>query len=496
MDLRARVIRGSIWNSASNICAQALNFIVTIVLARLLVPEDFGIIAISGVVVGVITLFQDLGMGSAIIQKKDISEDYLATSFLVSFLTGVGIAVLVVAISPLIASFYEKQILKPVIMVSSIGFVLSPLMSIHNSILTKNLEFKKIGVLNILTQFLSGGTSIVMALTGFGIWSLVLGKLLAQSVMIPLYWRTAKWTPRFRFRRRCFDDLFSFSSGLLGFNILNYFSRNGDNLIVGKYLGATTLGYYSIAYNLMLKPLQLISWSVGRVLFPTFSSIQDDNDRLRGGYTKVVRMISLVTFPMMAGLLVVAREFVMTFYGARWEPVVVPLQLLCMVGALQSVSSTGGAVMLSKGRSDVIFKLGLLEAVLMLSAFLIGIRWGLTGLIVAYMAASVPAFWVGQHCVNRLVDLKMKVFFHSLLPAAVCSVGMGAALIGAKRLVLGAFHVSPPVALAILIPSGIVIYMVTVTKYFFSEELYYIRDGIKESLGMNNCVANKKEILL
>jgi O-antigen/teichoic acid export membrane protein len=490
--LKKQVMSGSFWSAASNISVQAVHFVVLIVLARLLVPEDFGIVAISGVVVGIITLFQDLGMGSAIIQKKRIDEGHLATSFLVSFVTGVAIALSIVAVSPFIASFYGKSILKPIIMVSSIGFVLSPLMSIHHSILTKNLEFKKIGILGVLNQVLSGGTSVALALASFGVWSLVLGKLVAQVILIPIYWKTAKWTPKFRFRKSSFQELFSFSSSLLGFNILNYFSRNFDNLIVGKYLGAATLGYYSVAYNLMLKPLQLISWSVGRVLFPTFSSIQDEKERVRTAYTKVVRTISLVTFPMMTGLMIVAREFVLTFYGGRWEPVIFPLQLLCIVGALQSIGTTGGTIILSQGRSDLILKIGLFTTAATLSAFFIGVRWGLIGLIIAYIAVSVPALFIGQYFANRLIDLKMGVFFRSLFPAIVCSACMAVVLSGVKYLGLNEVHTNHLVTLAILVPGGMIVYFALLSKYFPSEEMRDFYSGIASKVKVNSYTAKKK----
>jgi PST family polysaccharide transporter len=456
------------------VSAQAVNFVVIIILARLLFPEDFGIIAISNVIVGTITLFQDLGMGSAIIQKKRIDEDYLGTSFLVSFVAGVALALVIVALSPFIASYYDNRILKYVIMVSSIGFVLGPLTSIHNSILTKNLEFKKLGTLNVVNQVLSGGTSILLALTGFGLWSLVLGKLASQVGMIPVYWKTAKWTPKFRFRKSCFQELFAFSANLLGFNILNYFARNSDNLIVGKYLGTITLGYYSIAYNLMLKPLQLISWSVGRVMFPSFSSIQDEKVRVRDVYTKVVRSISLVTFPMMAGLMIVAREFILIFYGAKWEPAVLPLQLLCFVGAFQSIGTTSGWIILSQGKSDLLLKLGIFKVAVSLFAFFVGVQWGLLGLIIGYMLATIAASFCGHHYANRLVDLKMRTFFRSLFPAIICSTVMATLLLGIKYIVLGTTSPNKLVVLLLLIPTGMIVYIAVLKIYFPSEELFVI----------------------
>jgi O-antigen/teichoic acid export membrane protein len=245
----------------------------------------------------------------------------------------------------------------------------------------------------------------------------------------------------------------------------------------------------------MLKPLQLISWSVGRVLFPTFSRIQDEKGRVQAAYTKIVRAISLVTFPMMTGLMIVAREFILTFYGAKWEPAVLPLQLLCIVGALQSISTTSGVIILSQGRSGLMFKLGLFEAVVMLSAFLIGVRWGLTGLIVGYMAASVPVLFIGQYFANRLIDLDMKEFFEALLPAFFCSACMAAVLGGIKYLGLNAIHISNLLVLIILVPGGMMIYFTLISKWFPSEEIREIYSSVISIFKGNHLVTKNREVI-
>lgn len=420
--VKNNIIKGSFWTLVSNIGTHAITFLVTAVLARLLTPSDFGIVAISAFFTGIISLFQDLGMGAAIIQRQNIDDDYLSTSFLASFLAGVALAGLVALASPFIAGFYGEQVLKPLLLVSSLGFILSPFTSIHLSILTKRLEFRKITTINVATQASSGAISIAFALAGYGVWALVLGRIITLPLMAPFVWKMAGWVPRPALVRKCFNDLFGYSWNLLAFNFLNYFARNLDNLIIGKVLGPQTLGYYSVSYNLMLKPLQLVSWSFGKVLFPVFSSMQDDRTRTREIYLKVLRTISLITFPMMTGLAMVAEEFVLAVYGEQWRPAILPLRLLCLVGAVQSIGTTGGVIFNSHGRPDLTLKLGVVGTALCITAFIAGIKiWGLLGLIIGYITVTIPLFFIGQFFANRLIGIDMAKVLRALAPAALCS---------------------------------------------------------------------------
>lgn len=463
-DLKHKLIHGSAWTLLANVSAQAITFLVTVVLARLLTPGDFGIVAISAVFTGIITLFQDVGMGAALIQRKDIDEDYLSTSFSVSVIAGVILAVLLAAASPFIASFYNEAVLRDILLVSSIGFLLSPFTSIHTSILAKQLEFKKVAFITLGTQAASGAISVALALFGYGVWSMVLGKILSQPLLIPVVWAMVKWRPKPKLVMKCFRDLFGFSSNLLGFNLMNFFARNLDNLIIGKYLGAQMLGYYSVAYNLMLKPLQLISWSIGKVLFPVFSSIQEDKEQTRAMYLKIIRSISLLTFPMMTGLFMVAEEFMLTVYGETWRPAILPLKLLCIVGAVQSIGTTGGVIFNSQGRSDLTLKIGFVSASLIIACFIIGIEWGLLGIIIAYIAAMVPVFFLGQIFVNRLIGLDMVTFFAALAPAALCSALMVAVLIVVRSFNMVSLGLDVASVLVFLVIIGAASYVIFAAK--------------------------------
>jgi PST family polysaccharide transporter len=479
------VIEGTSWNVASQISVQVLAIGVTIVLARLLNPEDFGVVAIANVFFGFAYLFADLGMGMAVIQRSQVDDEYLSTAFWASVIAGLGIAIIYSAAAPAISWFYDKDILRSIVLLSSAGFILGSLTSVHTSMLRKRLEFDKIALIGITSKVISGISSIGIALLGFGIWSLVLGGLIAQVLMIPFVWYLVRWTPRLAFSKRCFKDMFGFSSNLLAFNFFNYFARNFDNLLVGKVLGAQTLGYYSLAYNVMLKPLTYISWSIGTVLFPVLSSIQTDKERVRLAYLRVVRSISLITFPMMTGLMIVSREFVLALYGPKWEPVVLPLQLLCAVGAMQSIGTTVGTVFNSQGRSDLQLKWGVFASCIYIIAFLIGVQWGLIGLIVLYVAVGVPLWPLSHVVANKLIDLDMKTFSRAMVPAATASVFMAMALLSLKYIGRHVLELNIYSALAALVTLGIILYGVFLQLFFKVPEIDEVKKFLRRKITAN-----------
>ena len=479
MELRTKVITGASWTVFYQVTNQVLSIGVMIVLARLLNPEDFGTVALSDVFVVFAYLFADLGMGPAIIQRKEIDDSYLSTSFWVSLITGFGLTLLLCAASPFVASFYNRGILKSIIIVSSTTFIFGAFTSVHRTILTRKLEFNKIAYINITSRVISAMASVGIAFLGLGVWSLVLGAIISQILVTPLIWHLEKWRPRLLFSKKCFMDMFGFSSYLLAFNFFNYFFRNSDSLIIGRVLGVEILGYYSLAYGLMLKPLQYVSWSVGNVLFPAFSRLQEDIERVRLAYIRVVRSISLLTFPMMLGLIVVSREFVLTFYGAKWAPVVIPLQLLSIIGAIQSIGTTVGILFNSQGKSDLQLKWGVFASTTYVAAFFIGIHWGLIGLILMYMGVCFIIWPVSHYISNQIIGLDMKTFFRSMFPATTASISMFTTLILLKYIFLRTLHLESYFLLMVLVPVGVVLYATFLQIFFKVPEVEELKNFLR-----------------
>lgn len=421
-----QIVTGAGWNFIGQTARQVISLATMIILARLLSPDDFGLVAMTYVVSSFAYMFSTMGMGSAIIQRKEINDEYLSTAFWVSVVSGVIVTVFMICSGPIVAIFFRKSEITCIVAVLSLSFVFGGISVTHRSILTRRMAFKSIAYVEISGTCLGSLVAIFAAMNGMGYWSLVFQELVSVIVKVPLFWFAGdRWRPQLLFSRACFKELFGFSSYILLGNFVNYFNRNGDNIIIGRFLGAIQLGYYDRAYALMLKPLQYISYSVGRALFPALSNIQNDKEQVREIYLKMVKTISLITFPMMVGLSIIARDVILLVYGPKWEPVIPVFAVLCYVGLFQSIGTTVGDIYYSQGRSALAFKMTCIVSPFIWLAFWIGSFWGIQGVAFCYAGTSM-AWWIISHAVaNSLIDLKMVDFLLSLWPATVKSVAMG-----------------------------------------------------------------------
>lgn len=429
MSLTERTASNILWRGGSVSLSTALNFLVMAVLANLLAPADFGLRGILLVVMGFLTLLGDLGLGAALVHEETITRRQFSTIFYLNLLTGVVLSAGLFAGAGFVAAFFEEPRLAPLLRVMSLAFFLSSIGPAFVSILQKELAFKKRFVVDLAEAVCAGASAIVFAARGFGVWSMVYGYLIGVFVRTVLLWVTASMRPGLTFSVASLRGLLRFGVFVYGEQILNFLTRNLDNIIIGRFLGAEALGYYSLAYSLMLLPVSRITDTVTRVVFPAFSLIQRDDARLRAGYVKIVRYVSLITFPMMAGMLAVAPQLIVAVYGPKWLPAAPVLQIFCLVGALQSIVALSSTVQYAKGRTDISFKWNLLALGCDTVAFFVGLRWGIVGVAAAYAILALVLEPTLQTITNRLIALRARDFLRPLgLPAFGAALIVGAVL--------------------------------------------------------------------
>lgn len=459
MNLKQKTTSGLLWSGTSQGVRQILQFVITAILARLLTPDDFGVVGMAAVFTGFISVFNEMGWGASLIQKQDLTNRHISTVFWINIIVGIIMTIVTICISPLVALFYHKEILKPIVAVLGLNFFIGSFALVQNALLTKNMRFKKLTFVEICSLCLTGVFGITLAIKGFGVWSLVYTSLLGSLINTILLWICSSWRPSFVFDWSKFKELFGFSTNLFAFQIVNYFARNLDYLLIGKFLGAASLGYYTLAYKLMMYPLQNISQVICRVLFPAFSAIQSDKQRVKDTYLKVIQSISMITFPMMLGLFVIAPELISLVYGNKWEPVVFLIQVLCFTGMLQSVGTTVGTIFMSQGRADMMLKWGLFAVPMIVLAIFIGVKWGINGVAIAYTTVSVFLWLLSHMYANRLINLKLKNFLFALKPPAIVTVSMLVCLMGYRYLQNTMLHISNLSFLISCIILGIIIYI-------------------------------------
>lgn len=420
-NLKMKATSGVFWNGLSQFSTQVFQFIVIMILARLLTPEDFGIVGLATLFTGLVGVANELGLSAAIIQRKDIDDMHLSTSFWANIIMGLALFTIFFLMSPFIANFFKEDTLRPILVISSIGLIIGSFGIIHKALLEKGLDFKKTTVVDVCAAFISGIVSILLAVNGFGVWSIVFGSIASSIVSVIVLWKMNKWRPSFKFSFAHFRDLFSFGGNVMGSKFVGYIAMRIDYLVVGKLLGTAPLGYYSLARNLTSFPVQKISWTVMRVAFPVFSSLQDNSKALKEGYLKTIKYVSLVTFPMLAGMFIVAPEFVPIFYGEKWSPVIILLQILSIEAAFVSIGTMTNIVQYAKGRSDIQFKWQVYTTITLPIAIMIGVNYGIVGVAIMLTIMMAIYILIIQIITNRLVGLDMHTFVREMIPAAICS---------------------------------------------------------------------------
>ena len=405
-DIRRRTFGGLGWTAGSQVSLQAVQFGFTAVLARLLVPNDFGLVALIAVFTGFAAVFVDFGFTAALIQRPELEERHRQTAFWLNVATGCLFTAVMVGLAPGLAAFYDEPRLVELTIALAPTFVLSSLGIVQIATLQREMDFRSIAFIETTTLVGANTVAVVLGVLGAGVWSLVALTLASTFLRSFIVWVVSPWRPRGGIEREAVSDLWNFSSRVAGFNAVNYWARNADNLLIGRFVGTNELSFYNRAYNLMLLPVGIVAGVTSRVMFPTLSRIQDDHEYVGRIYLRAVGLIALVTFPAIVGLFVVTRPFILTIYGSQWEPVVPILQILCGASLIQSVTRTTGWLFTSQGRGDWYLRFGVFSSVTAIGAFFLGLPWGVNGVAAAYVVWTAVNSYVAFVLACRLIELR------------------------------------------------------------------------------------------
>jgi lipopolysaccharide exporter len=393
VDLKRQAISGVRWTGISRALATLLQFGTIAVLARLLDPSDFGLMGMISVITGFAQAFADAGISKALIYRQDTTDEQFSSLYWLSVIAGVTICLIVLGTRPLIVAFYGEPRISAYIGVVALGLVITSLGQQFWILIQKDLDFRTLSGIEITASGIASLSAIATAILGWGVWSLVLRSIVQASVtsLMCIAWAAQSGRlPSLHFRRADLQGFVGFGLYQMGERAVNYLSANVHSLIIGRFLGAAALGYYSLAYQLIKVPLERFNPIVTQVAFPTFSKLQHDSDTLRRGYLKVISFVATLSFPMLAGIFVVAPQFVDVVYGKAWLPAVAVIRILCIVGALKALGNPIGSLLLSRGRADMGFFWNVSALVTMSIANWLGARWGIEG--VAWSTLVVVAF--------------------------------------------------------------------------------------------------------
>jgi len=422
-DFRQKTISGVYWSVVSRGGQVVLNIGITIILARLLSPREFGLIAMVTVITGFANVFPELGFSAALVQKQDIRPEHLASVFWLNLASGSLLMVAFMVAAPLVADFYGEPLLVPLTMFISTNFLINSFKIVQHTIMTKSLDFRTLSIVEIASTGIAGMIATVMAYTGFGVWSLAVQSVAGSMITAMLMWKLSDWRPDFTFNWTMVKDLLGFSANLLGTRMLHYWLRRIDNLLIGRFLGTAELGIYTRAYQLLLFPLNSIKQVITQVLFPSFSIIQDDKAKVKRLSLKAASVIALFVYPMMSGLFVTAVPFVVTLFGSQWVEMIPILRIFCLLALSQSVTFPA-VLYMSQGRTDLNFKVKLFTGTNVIFGIVVGLHWGITGVAIGYAIASTINFYPNFFFSGRLVNLTFWELLRKLFGIFGCTVAM------------------------------------------------------------------------
>lgn len=424
-DIKGRTVRGGAVIAVSQILKQILSVGSAVILARLLGPENIGLVAMVTVLTGFIDSFNDLGLSAATVQRAEINQQQVSTLFWINVALSTLLALLTAALAPLNAWFYGEPRLMLVTLALAIDFIFTGLSVQHRALLRRQMMFTSLSVIDILSTVVSIAVGVSAALAGFGYWSLVLMKLGGAPVEIIGAWSLCRWRPGRPARTQGLRSMIAFGGNLTGFRLVTYVARNLDNVLIGRFFGAVQLGLYTRAYGLLLLPLRRINEPFAGVTWPALSRLTDAPDRYRQAYTKMVASLCLITIPLVAWMMGAADWFILVLLGPEWNGASQMFMWLGISGLIEPFSSTTGWLFVSQGRTREQFHWSIVSTIITVASILAGLPWGPVGVAAAYglvglLIRTPLLFWL----VGRSGPVSTKDLYRDVAPFAAISVAV------------------------------------------------------------------------
>ncbi len=459
MTLKQQVISGVKWVVLANIFGQVISLISTVILARLLTLDDFGLFAILMIFVSFLSMFVGMGSSAAIVHMDNPSDKLLSSIFYFNVFSGALFCIILIILSGSISIFFENPEIEELLRWLSLSFVIGSFTGVQGALFIKKLNFKTLTIIGLIANVASLIIGIIAAMKGLGVYSLIIRIMAGTILSAILTWNISQWKPKLVFSIEELKKVFHFTTNLTGFTFINYFSTNFDNFLIGKFLGASSLGIYNMAYNIMLYPLQNISSVLIKVLFPAFSRIKNDNEKFKKGYLRVIFFIALVSFPLMTGLMATSDIFVSVVFGEKWHNLATLLLILAPVGMMQAIRRTLGSIFMAKGNVKTMFRIGSINAVIIVISFIVGIPFGTEGVALSYTIANIIISYPNLAISWRQIDLSVREGLSEIFPIFLFSIIMGLGVVFLGR-IFEDYIENQIIRLIIMIFSGMIIYLI------------------------------------
>jgi teichuronic acid exporter len=476
MSLKNKAISGFKWSFIDSFSRYFLSFFIGIILARLLSPEDYGLIGVTGIFLSLPRVFIDGGFSDALIRKLEPSKEDYSSIFIFNLSLAVFFYTLLYILSPAIANYFDQNKLILIIRVVGIGLIIGATSTIQVIILRKRLNFKLQAIISFISTLLSGIVSVSLAFSGYGVWSLVLSNIISGLASGGLLWTMNKWRPQLFFSFKIIKEHFAFGSKIMLGSFVNMIYDNMYYVLICKMFKPAQLGFYSKADGFQKLPASTIDIIVRQVTYPLLSSIQNESEKLKITYKTLIQLTSFLVFMLLLGLAAVAEPFVITLIGEKWLPSVPFMQLLCFVGVFFPLISINGNILNVKGRSDLSLMIQVLKVLLSIPALILGYYYGIIPMIFGMIAASLSLFVYIIFLTSKMIEYSVKEQL----------IDIGKSFLFGLTVVLPVFvlstilHFKAPLLLLILVVTGLASY-VLVGELSKNKEYQLIKNMVKKN---------------
>ncbi|MCI3948428.1 MAG: lipopolysaccharide biosynthesis protein [Acidimicrobiales bacterium] len=449
------VARGARWAAGGQVTMHVSRMVITVVLARLILPDERGLFAMALVVTDLLERVVAATPGAGLIHVKALTQRLVSSVFFFNILVGIGIAAVLAAGAPVAASLFGNDDVVPVLRAVGLCFIALSLGQAQRALLRRSFRFRAVAVADVSNALVQGGVSVWLAYRGWGTWALVWGLLAGKLASNVVVWTASSWRPSWLFHWADVRSLRSFSGNLSAFSFFSYFQEAGDKFIVAR-IGETALGYYMLGYQQLLVPVDAVLSVSRNVLFPAFARM-DDDEAIAASFVRSCASVAVLFFPLGLGMTVVAEPFVRVILGDRWLPSVPVLAIFGLIAMINAVSNTTSVLFQSKGRTDLQLRWGVANGLLLLVAYLIGAQWGFVGVAWAFLVGTAICAVPGLMIPFSLIRLPFGRFLSALAPVALATVVMGAAAYSVRLL---AEHAGAgwPTVLFSAVATGAVVY--------------------------------------
>ncbi|MDR0604416.1 MAG: lipopolysaccharide biosynthesis protein [Bacteroidales bacterium] len=479
-NLKSKTTKGIFWSSIQTFSTQGIQFIVSIILARLLMPSDYGLIGMLGIFTAVSGAFVNSGFSQALIRKQNCSEEDFSTVFYFNIVVAVFFYFVLFFTSPFIAAFYDVPALEKITKIVALNLIISSFVIVHHAKLTKKIDFKTQMKASLLSVIISGIAGITLAYGGFGVWALVVQILTASFITTIMLWYYSKWRPKTGFSKNSFKELFGFGSKLLASGLLDTIYNNIYTIVIGKKFSQKELGFFTRATSLAQFPSSNITNILQRVTFPVLSAIQDDDEKLRNSYRKLLKLSAFIIFPLMVGMVALADPLIRFLLTDKWQDTIVLLQLICFSMMWYPIHAINLNLLQVKGRSDLFLRVEIIKKIVGVTVLVITIPLGLIAMCVGMIFISIICLTINIYYTGKLINVGFFKQMNDLSSILIYSFSMGLIVFGVTKII----H-SDLLSLITGLLSGTIFYL-GVAKLTKSPELEEIKNLLPNKLSKHN----------